>query len=301
MTNEPSRRAGRGGAHAADGRADGARHRALLIAAAAIAVLAVLGALVIPRILGGEGGASGEGAAPSIATATGTAQASASAAAPSPTPEPSGAPTPSGGAAAGYDTTTASSIEVLVNKLTPLAPLDYAPDDLVSMSSIGIPSANGHSLRKPAADGIVSLFTAAGAEGISLDMTSGYRDAQLQRQLYDGYVETLGQAGADATSARPGYSEHQTGLTADISAAGEGCALEGCFGGTRAGRWLAEHAWEHGFILRYPDGQTPVTGYEYEPWHFRFIGVDAARAYHESGAATYEAFLGAPAAPDYAS
>lgn len=200
-----------------------------------------------------------------------------------------------------YDITTASSFTVLVNKQVPLDPADYAPDDLVYMNEIGVPSINEHALRHDAAFAVKEMFAAAEAAGHVLDMTSGYRDYDLQTHLYDGYVEEQGQEAADSTSARPGYSEHQTGLAADISAPDSDpfCILEECFGDTTAGQWLAENAWQYGFILRYPEGETAVTGYDYEPWHFRFVGVDAATAFHESGAATYEEFLGADAAPDY--
>lgn len=212
---------------------------------------------------------------------------------PTPTPTPTTAPNPA------QDTTTADSLTVLVNKHHALVPQDYAPSDLVTMASVNIPSLNGHSLRKPAADALVPLFAAAAADGIDLDMTSGYRDFQLQTELYTGYIESLGQAGADATSARPGNSEHQTGLAADISAPSEGCVLTACFASTPGGQWLAAHAWEYGWILRFPDGQTSVTGYEFEPWHYRFVGVDTAKAYHDSGATTFEQFLGSDPAPDY--
>ncbi|WP_450091382.1 M15 family metallopeptidase [Pseudoclavibacter endophyticus] len=159
---------------------------------------------------------------------------------------------------------------------------------------------NGHSLRSEAASAVQTMFTAASAAGYALDMTSGYRSAESQTQLYEGYVADLGQEGADATSARPGYSEHQTGLAADISAPDAGCVLEACFGATEAGQWLSANAWQYGFILRYPDGVTHITGYEYEPWHFRYVGAEVATAMHEQGIVTYEEFLGKPEAPDYA-
>ncbi|MGO1544438.1 MAG: D-alanyl-D-alanine carboxypeptidase family protein [Gulosibacter sp.] len=199
------------------------------------------------------------------------------------------------------DISTASSVTVLLNKRTPLDPADYAPEPLVYMSDIGIDSINGHALREDAALGIQELFAAAAEAGHVLDMTSGYRDYDLQTQLYDGYVSERGQETADETSARPGYSEHQTGLAADISAPGSDpyCILQECFGETEAGQWLAENSWQYGFILRYEEGETAITGYSYEPWHFRFIGVDAATEYHESGATTYEEFLGVDPAPDY--
>ncbi|MGO2110685.1 MAG: M15 family metallopeptidase, partial [Pseudoclavibacter sp.] len=214
---------------------------------------------------------------------------------PAPTPTQ-----PSGNAGIAGDIESASSLTVLVNKLTPLTPSEYEPADLVAVTSLGIPSMNGHSLRAEAANAVGTMFAAASAAGYALDMTSGYRSSSLQSELYNGYVASLGQEGADATSARPGYSEHQTGLAADISAPNAGCVLEACFGETAEGQWLAANAWEYGFIVRYPDGLTNITGYEYEPWHFRYVGTAVSTAMHEQGAATYEEFLGAPAAPDYA-
>lgn len=198
------------------------------------------------------------------------------------------------------DITDPNSITVLVNKQTPLSPADYAPADLVAMSDIGVPSANGHSLRSEAATAVQTMFAAASAEaGLTLDMTSGYRDYGLQTELYNGYVADLGQEAADLTSARPGYSEHQTGLAADISSQGEGCVLEQCFSTTAGGQWLAANAHRFGFILRFPDGGTATTGYEFEPWHYRYVGTDTSAAMQAAGATTFEEFLGAPAAPGY--
>ena len=85
----------------------------------------------------------------------------------------------------------------------------------------------------------------------------------------------------------------------DIFETSTDCILEGCFGETKPGKWLKENSWKYGFILRYENGTQDVVGYEYEPWHFRYVGKDVAAAYHESGARTYEEFVGAPAAPDY--
>ncbi|KAB1645034.1 D-alanyl-D-alanine carboxypeptidase family protein [Gulosibacter chungangensis] len=246
---------------------------------------------VTPSFTSADGDSTDLGANPTGDEATASAEST------------TGAPTDPGNTEATpqYDITTASSITVLVNKQVPLDPADYAPDDLVYMNEIGVSSINEHALRHDAAFAVKEMFAAAAEAGHVLDMTSGYRDYDLQTHLYDGYVEEQGQEAADSTSARPGYSEHQTGLAADISAPDSDpfCILDGCFGDTLAGQWLAENAWQYGFILRFPEGETAVTGYEYEPWHYRFIGVDAAADFHESGAATYEEFLGADAAPDY--
>lgn len=209
-------------------------------------------------------------------------------------------PTPEGNLAVAGDIATATSPTVFVNKLTPLNPADYEPTDLVPLTSIGVPSLNDHSLREPAALAVQTMFADASAAGIALDMTSGYRAYDLQTELYNGYVASLGQEGADATSARPGFSEHQTGLAADISSPNAGCVLEQCFAETAEGQWLAANAWQYGFILRYPAGLTEITGYEFEPWHYRYVGTDVATAMHEQGTATYEEFLGQPPAPDYA-
>ncbi len=93
--------------------------------------------------------------------------------------------------------------------------------------------------------------------------------------------------------ARPGYSEHQTGLAADVSRADGACELKACFSQTAEGQWLATRAWDYGFILRYPEGKEMATGYEYEPWHIRYVGVELARAVRDSGQ-TLEEFARLP-------
>jgi D-alanyl-D-alanine carboxypeptidase len=92
-------------------------------------------------------------------------------------------------------------------------------------------------------------------------------------------------------SARPGHSEHQLGTTADISNADVGYRLTEEFGETPAGRWLAENAWRYGFVLSYPEGAEAVTGYKYEPWHFRWVGEAAAAAVRDSGLTLHEWLL----------
>jgi D-alanyl-D-alanine carboxypeptidase len=174
------------------------------------------------------------------------------------------------------------------------------PPDLVATPD-GIPNTHGHPLRQMTTDAIVELFAAAKAEaGFHLVIASGYRSYSSQTFAYNGYVSSLGQTGADATSARPGFSEHQTGMAADILDTASGCGTEGaCFGNAPAGQWLAANAWRYGFILRYPADKTPVTGYEYEPWHFRYVGTDLAAEMHTEGVTTLEEFFGLPAAPTY--
>ena len=190
-----------------------------------------------------------------------------------------------------------ASLAVVVNKTRPLDPNDYAADDLVS---VPVAYANPPTLRQEASDAIVQLFADYTAEtGLEMQSQSAYRSYSAQVSVYNGWVDKLGQEGADLTSARPGFSEHQTGLAIDISAKPAKCSLDQCFADTPQGIWLAKNAWSYGFILRYPEGLTDVTGYEFEPWHYRYIGVDLAKKYHDSGATTLEGFFGLPDAPDY--
>lgn len=267
------------------------------IAAAGLAVVVLLGGGFIYWAV--TAASNGEANVPTIAS-TSTPAMPTPTATPTQTPTLEPIPTETQPPASALDITDPNSITVLVNKKTPLSPADYAPADLVAMSDIGVPSANGHSLRSEAATAVQTMFAAASAEaGLTLDMTSGYRDYGLQTELYNGYVADLGQEAADLTSARPGYSEHQTGLAADISSQGEGCVLEQCFSTTAGGQWLAANAHRFGFILRFPDGGTATTGYEFEPWHYRYVGTDTSAAMQAAGVGTFEEFLGAPAAPGY--
>ncbi|WP_296664598.1 M15 family metallopeptidase [Demequina sp.] len=183
---------------------------------------------------------------------------------------------------------------MVVNKTSPLDPAEYAPDDLVTVT--GVPG--GATMREEAAAAMSALRAAAAEEGAGFAISTAYRTYGQQAGLYQSYVNRSGRERADRYSARPGYSEHQTGLAADIN--GGGCDLEACFGDTAAGIYVAEHAWEHGYIVRYPEGKEAVTGYIYEPWHLRYVGPELAAEMHERGIDTLEEFFGLPAAPDYA-
>jgi LAS superfamily LD-carboxypeptidase LdcB len=127
------------------------------------------------------------------------------------------------------------------------------------------------------------MFAAAARSGITLRLGSAYRSEALQNQLYWGYVAQYGQATADTISSRPGYSDHQTGLAADISDHDGATYLTQAMEYTPEGIWLRDHAHEYGFIMRYPEGKEAVTGYAYQPWHYRYIGKDVAKAIHEAG------------------
>ncbi len=197
------------------------------------------------------------------------------------------------------DLTDPTSVWVVINKLRPIEPIDYHPAGLVRPD--GVRNLIGGTLRADAAEAFSGLARAvrdAGAGEIALH--SGYRSYSTQQSSYGNQVAARGQSGADLISARPGHSEHQSGLAVDVVACGSGCGSIHALGDTAQGRWIAENAWRHGFIVRYEAGHTDTTGYSPEPWHLRYIGVDLAAAYHEGGFHTLEDFWGLPDAPEYA-
>ncbi len=202
------------------------------------------------------------------------------------TPTPTPTPTPTFEASK-YSLTDPTSPWVIVNKLNPLQPVDYAPE----LRVVNVPYVYEPRMRPEAADAIERMFAAFTAEtGLEMQSQSAYRSYQTQVGVYQGN---------DTLTARPGYSEHQTGWVMDISAKPLNCALQICFGQTPQGQWLAAHAYEYGFVIRYPDGKTDVTGYQYEPWHVRYVGVELATEMHETGVSTLEEFFGWPPAPNY--
>lgn len=182
------------------------------------------------------------------------------------------------------------SLRCIVNKTRPFSPQDWAPQDLVPFY--------GQQLRAEAAASAQYMMDAAARDGVTLTVSSAYRSFAAQKQTYRHWVQVNGQKTADTLSARPGYSEHQTGLAIDFGSP-EGCLLQECYQDTRAGQWLAKNAPDFGFILRFPKNQQHVTGYIFEPWHYRYLGSGLARAYRASGAKTLEEFFGTGAAPDY--
>ncbi len=189
------------------------------------------------------------------------------------------------------------SIWVVVNKSRALNPVDYVPPDLVQPP---VPNINGQPVRQIVSGPLATMFAAAKSEaGLSLTLQSGYRSYQTQVSVYDQDVAANGQAYADTDTARPGHSEHQTGLSVDISAASGECTLNACFGQTAEGRWLAANAWRFGFLLRYPSDKVPVTGFTYEPWHFRYIGLPLATELHDTGVTTLEEYFGVPGGETY--
>jgi len=164
-------------------------------------------------------------------------------------------------------------------------PADYVPPDLVMLQPIDAsPNLTGSlMLRREAEQAIHRLLDQARANNLSIVVQSSYRGYQDQAKVYQSEVQNFGQAQADRESARPGHSEHQLGLAVDFSSKRLNYDLNDSFAATPEGKWLQQNATQAGIVQSYPEGQEPVTGYMYEPWHYRYIGVEAAQAFAKSG------------------
>lgn len=163
--------------------------------------------------------------------------------------------------------------------------ITYINGILIANKSYSLPSTYNPGAILPEAMSAFNTLKADGARnGLSYWITSGYRSYSYQNQLYQAYAARDGYAKADTYSARPGYSEHQTGLAMDINVAGDN------FGLTPESKWLAANCWRYGFIIRYPQGKQDITGYKYEPWHVRYLGKELAKEVYDSGL-TLEEFL----------
>ena len=184
----------------------------------------------------------------------------------------------------------AAGILILVNKTHPID-RSYKPDDLVKIKYYAADrSESGRYMRAEAAEAFHKLVEKAAEENIELKMTTAYRSYDFQKTLFDGYVKREGEAAANRYSARPGESEHQTGLAVDVSSPSVGYQLTGEYANTVEGKWLAAHAHEFGFIIRFPQGKEDITGYLYEPWHIRYVGKTVAKEIYEAGI-TLEEYL----------
>ena len=187
---------------------------------------------------------------------------------------------------------------VVLNKTRPNAPLDYRPAALAMPD--GVRSIEGGSLRADAAAALSAMAGASAAAGAGeIALQSGFRSYETQQTTYGSQADAQGVEEADLTSARPGFSEHQSGLAGDVVACAGGCGTLDDLAATAQGQWIVAHSWEYGWVTRYEDGYSPITGYSPEPWHLRYIGPELARAYHDGGWHTLEEFFGLPAAPTY--
>ncbi|GAA4369227.1 M15 family metallopeptidase [Paeniglutamicibacter cryotolerans] len=187
----------------------------------------------------------------------------------------------------GKPASSPGSILYLASKASPIDPVGYAPRDLRRAAGTSV------SLRKDAATAIEDLFEGAARAGHRLRLESGYRSYDRQASLYARYTRQYGEGFASRISAKAGTSEHQLGLAADIGPANGQCTLKACFGDTASGKWVAAHAYEFGLIVRYPSDGEKTTGYKYEPWHLRYIGIPDATAMKKASIGTFEQYLAA--------
>ena len=183
-----------------------------------------------------------------------------------------------------------TDVLILVNKQNkaPTVPVTLVkPDVTPTKPSV----AENIYMRPEAARALEALFAGAAEDGITLYATSGFRSYATQKAIFDRKAAERGEQAANRSVAKPGYSEHQTGLAMDIE--GEttlGTGLTAAFGESPEGIWVAEHCHEYGFIIRYPEDKTSITGYIYEPWHIRYVGVEAATKITQLGV-TFEEYI----------
>ena len=179
--------------------------------------------------------------------------------------------------------TIPESITVLVNRAF-LLPEDYVP---AALTKVKIPFdtdyiSEKNLLRGEAAMQLQKLFKAAKKKKIILTGVSGYRSYARQKSVFDESAKQNGQSHADKYCALPGSSEHQTGLAVDISTPEIGNALEVSFADTKAGKWVAKYSYKYGYVIRYPKGKSKITGYNFEPWHLRYVGLKTAKYLYEN-------------------
>ncbi|WP_405080284.1 D-alanyl-D-alanine carboxypeptidase family protein [Paenibacillus chitinolyticus] len=235
-----------------------------------------------------ETGGNSPAATSTPGTSAVTSPSASPSAAPGSTSKPTTSPTPdstSKGTGTGKGTDGAEqvaakpeSMTVLVNKQFKL-PDTYKPSDLVypDVNFVFAEKIEKRMMRKEAAGALENMFAAAKKDGTPLAGVSAYRSHSTQTTLFNRYVQKDGEAAAKKYSAVPGHSEHETGLAIDVTGSTGKCAAEDCFGGTPEAKWLEDHAHEYGFIIRYPKGKESVTGYQYEPWHLRYVGTQMAK------------------------
>lgn len=191
-----------------------------------------------------------------------------------------------------YSVTDPSSIWVVVNKQHQLSPAQFSPSDLTTYGSATVSS--------KAANDLSAMIESASSASVTLTAVSSYRSYSTQNTLYNNYVASNGQTAADTFSARPGYSEHQTGLAIDFGSINNpSCNFDDCYATTPEGTWLAAHAYEYGFLLRYTADKQSITGYKNEPWHFRYVGRELATEMKKQSITTLEEFFGVSGGTNY--
>ena len=181
---------------------------------------------------------------------------------------------------------TCDDLGVLVDRSHSL-PSDYVPKDLVPLRDNGVSTMGSEALRREAAVRLGRLMAGAAADAEKLVVASAYRSYEEQRHSHESLTGVLG-ADAGRLSATPGHSQHQLGTAVDFTNAAAGYKLGVPFARTSAYRWLGHHAWEYGFVLAYPRGEEERTGYRWEPWHYRYVGVKDAKRIEDSGQSLQE-------------
>ncbi|MCJ1655277.1 D-alanyl-D-alanine carboxypeptidase family protein [Staphylococcus sp. NRL 16/872] len=164
----------------------------------------------------------------------------------------------------------------------------YIDNILIVNKEVSLPSNFNPGENPESQQALQKMFNQAHKENLNLYKISGFRNYQTQVQLYNQYATRDGKKAADKYSARPGNSEHQTGLTYDVGAVGSDKNLYKSFGDTKEGKWIAKNAHKFGFIVRYPKGKEKITGYQYEPWHLRYLGKQTATKVYDSDQALEE-------------
>lgn len=190
------------------------------------------------------------------------------------------------------NSTTKKVAPAPVSGVTTKNGITYVNGILVVNKTYPLPSSYNPGVDSTAQAALNRMFSAAKSQGISLWIVSGFRSYSLQSQLYSNYAAQDGKAAADRYSARPGHSEHQTGLAFDLN------SLSQSFENTPEGQWLAKNCYKYGFIIRFPKGKESKTGYMYEPWHVRYLGVDTATKVYNSGLCLEE-YLGITSTYNY--
>lgn len=153
----------------------------------------------------------------------------------------------------------------------------YIEGYLVVNKTYTLPSSYGNGLTNATIEAFNKMQAAAKVDGLNIYISSGFRSYSYQKTLYNNYVNRDGVTVADTYSARAGHSEHQSGLAFDVN------TINDSFANTEEGKWLNDNCYKYGFILRYPKGKSDETGYQYEPWHFRYVGVELAEKLYNNG------------------
>ncbi len=272
------------------------KRSSVIFTSVAVLALVVLSAVVIARL----NTVTPKPAAPKSVAASGQVKSSTSVAT-----TPATIPVPEAFDKKARSIDDSASVWVVANKLRRLNPASYAPAVAAPAMQLRLSASSPEmQVSTLALADLERLNAAAKAAGLPMMLASGYRSYQSQTAVYANEVKRYGQAQADRQSARPGHSEHQTGLAIDLAPASGKCLIAECFGELPEGQWLAAHAHEYGFIIRYSQGKEAITGYLYEPWHLRYVGSELAAEVNRlktatNSSPTLEEFFGLPPAPNY--